>query len=178
MTAPTPHGPPAAPLAGAPAPAPGDLAPRPEDFAPRAWDALDRDEAVALLRLRSMVFVVEQRSLYLDVDGTDPLARHLACWRRGHPVAYCRVFASGECEPDAAVVSRVVTDPGWRGHGLATRAMDAALALIRAEGLGPAVRVHAQEYLVPYYERLGFRTDGKPYDWDGILHVNMIRETA
>ncbi len=176
--APMHHGPPETTPMAVPAPRPEDLSPRAQDFAPRRWEELERDEAMAIFRLRSLVFVVEQESIYLDLDGTDVQAWHLACWRQGHPVAYCRVFASGEMEPDAAVISRVVTEPAWRGHGLATRAMDHALALIRDEQLGPAVRVHAQEYLVPYYERMGFCLDGTPYDWDGILHVNMIRPQA
>jgi ElaA protein len=43
---------------------------------------------------------------------------------------------------------------------------------------GKAVRISAQQYLVRFYSRLGFRTTGEPYDEDGIPHIEMVWRPA
>lgn len=124
-----------------------------------------------LLRLRSEVFVVEQRSLYLDPDGRDrePDTRHI--WLTDdddRPVAYLRVLKETD---GAARIGRVCVAPAGRGAGAAQRLMILALA-----AAGPRCCVlDAQSYLVPFYERLGFVVVGPEYDDEGVLHVPMER---
>ena len=35
-------------------------------------------------------------------------------------------------------------------------------------------RISAQEYLISYYEKHGFKVQGSPYNEDGIPHVEML----
>ncbi|HEY0779447.1 MAG TPA: hypothetical protein VGD56_15880, partial [Gemmatirosa sp.] len=42
---------------------------------------LSLGDLYAALQLRALVFVVEQTCPFLDVDGSDHLARHLLGWR-------------------------------------------------------------------------------------------------
>ena len=135
---------------------------------------LDAATLYALLRLRTEVFVVEQRCPYPELDGRDvePGTRHLWLAPDGDPLdvrAYLRLLA----EPDGAVrIGRVCTAAKARGEGLSARLLDAALEL--AGERTPTV-LDAQSYLVGFYERYGFAASGPEYVEDGIPHVPMRR---
>ncbi|MBK7138867.1 MAG: GNAT family N-acetyltransferase [Bacteroidetes bacterium] len=38
------------------------------------------------------------------------------------------------------------------------------------------IKIEAQAYLKKFYEKQGFSIISEPYDWDGILHVDMLRK--
>jgi ElaA protein len=48
-----------------------------------------------VLRLRQSVFVIEQKCLFLDADGLDPLAVHLMGWKEGKLAVYARILPRG-----------------------------------------------------------------------------------
>ena len=81
-----------------------------------------------VLQLRDQVFVVEQQSIYGDIDGID-----LDCWHlsardaSGRLVAYARLVAPGVKYPDATAIGRVVIPPYARGSGLAKPLMQQAV---------------------------------------------------
>ena len=84
----------------------------------------------AVLRLRDQVFVVEQDSVYGDIDNLDQDAWHvLACAADGTLLAYARVLAPGVKDPLAACIGRVVVASAARGLGLGGALLDRALAL-------------------------------------------------
>jgi predicted GNAT family acetyltransferase len=59
--------------------------------------------------------------------------------------------------PGWTEISAVCTDPGYRGHGLATRLVRAVAAGIRARGETPFLHAAADNtYAIRMYERLGF----------------------
>lgn len=123
----------------------------------------------ALLRLRSEVFVVEQREPYLDLDGRDlePGTRH--CWLEegGEPVACLRILP----EPSGGTeIGRIVTAAHARGRGHAGRLLRHALELSK-----PPVTLNAQEYLQGWYETFGFEVTGTAFTYpdEEILHVPM-----
>jgi ElaA protein len=130
---------------------------------------LDTTTLYAILKLRSDVFVVEQKCFYADLDGrdTEPGTRHL--WLQGGDeiLAYLRILDDGEVER----IGRVVTAPSARGAGHAQRLMAEALTVI---GNRPSV-LSAQSYLVGFYGKFGYVQSGPEYDEDGIPHVPMLR---
>ncbi len=142
------------------------------------WRRLEEFDAPALyemLALRQRIFVIEQRSLYLDADGLDSETEHLTGHEGEHLACCLRLLPPGVRGRDAAI-GRVAVDRAWRGQGLAREMMTLALARIR-ERHGPvAVRLAAQQHLVPFYAGFGFDPVSPPYDEDGIPHVDMLRE--
>jgi ElaA protein len=126
-------------------------------------------EVYGLCRLRIDVFVVEQECPYPELDGRDlePATEHLWFEVAGEPVATLRVLDDGS----ERAIGRVATAVGWRGHRLAARLMEEALATY---GDGP-LHLGAQAYLEHWYERFGFRRSGEGYVEDGIPHVPMRR---
>jgi ElaA protein len=142
-----------------------------------AFAELDAATLYAILRLRTDVFVVEQRCPYPELDGRDlePGTRHL--WLAPpegprEPRAYLRVLAETD---GTARIGRVCVAPTGRGAGLAGELMAGALRTI---GDGMTAVLDAQTYLVEFYRRLGFVQDGPEFVEDGIPHVPMRRVTA
>ena len=138
-------------------------------------------ELYAALAARQQVFAVEQKCAFQDADGHDLHAWHLLAWTedRAAPAlaGYLRVLDPGRkyAEPS---IGRVLTVPPHRGVGLGRTLMAEGMARASRVWPGRPVRVAAQQRLESFYASLGFRTIAAPYDEDGILHVDMLIDTA
>ena len=140
------------------------------------FDELTPREVHDILQARAAVFVVEQTCAFQDVDGADPECWHLFARGEGGPiVAYCRLVPPGLKYPEPSI-GRVITSTSARRTGAGRALMREAVA--RAETLWPRtpLRIGAQMYLKAFYEGFGFRQSSEPYDEDGILHIEMIRQ--
>lgn len=141
----------------------------------------DLDAAILydLLTLRIEVFVVEQACPYPDLDGSDLLARTRHFWleeRSGEVIATLRLIDEAPIEGNPGGrrqfrIGRVCTRAAARGHGYATRLLQAALADVGADPCA----LNAQTYLIDMYARHGFVVDGDEFCEDGIPHVPMRR---
>jgi ElaA protein len=131
------------------------------------WSELEPGTAYGILRVRSAVFVVEQRCPYLDLDGRDLEPDALQLWIdvEGEVVSCLRVLrlASGESK-----IGRVATDPAHRSLGYASMLMRRALELV-----DPPVLLNAQAHLGGWYAHFGFAVSGAGWDEDGIPHLPM-----
>jgi ElaA protein len=128
-----------------------------------------------LFQVRAAAFIVEQDCVFQDLDGIDPQCWHLLGRRKGELVAYCRFVPPGGkfAEPS---IGRVVTTPAVRGTGLGRELVREALR--RADKLWPGrpIRIGAQKHLDRFYGEFGFAVASEPYDEDGILHIEMLRQ--
>lgn len=125
---------------------------------------------------RQQVFVVEQHCAYLDADGHDEPAFHLAAWAPGHrmPLAYARVIDPGVKYAEPAI-GRVLTTAAGRGMGLGRELMQRAVAHTAEAFPGLGIRLSAQSHLEAFYQSLGFGVVGQRYLEDGIPHTEMLR---
>ena len=138
---------------------------------------LSREQLYDLLQLRSEVFVVEQQSLFSDIDGLDRLARHLLLFLDQQLVGYLRLLGPEHNGAGTVTISRVVLRRRARGRGLGRAMMEAALKESRR--LFPAVQIKlsAQVDQEVFYRSIGFSSlPGEPYDDAGILHIDMVAE--
>ena len=122
--------------------------------------------------LRQLVFVVEQDCVYLDLDGRDLEPGTVQVWAEdpnGDIAATVRILAEDSAEPGLRSIGRVVTDPEWRGRGVAAALLEEAIA----QCAGHPISLHAQSHLVAWYSRFGFETNGPEYLEDGIPHTPM-----
>jgi len=138
----------------------------------RAWAAdLTPARLYDLLRLRTDIFVVEQKCPYPELDGRDlePGARHF--WLaddEGRVLATLRLLEdrSGEFR-----IGRVCTAADARGNGLSGRLMAAVVAEV---GSAPSV-LDAQVTVKDFYARYGYVEQGEEFVEDGIPHITMRR---
>lgn len=133
-------------------------------------DELDASTLYALLKLRAEVFIAEQQSPWLDVDGRDldPSTVHLFVPDGAAVAATVRVTDEG---PGLAAIGRVCAAPSYRGRGLIGGLMTAALGELH----GRACLLEAQSHLEPLYAKYGFAVTGAEFVEDGIPHVPMRR---
>ena len=137
-----------------------------------ARDASEREAAFAL---RRAVFVEEQGvPLPAELDEHEDAATHLLAYDpEGRVVGTARWRPYGP-GGRSGKIERVAVGRGERGRGIGVALVEAALADLRAAGLGEAV-LHAQAHARAFYERLGFAAEGEPFDEEGIAHVRMRR---
>ena len=144
------------------------------------WEDLSRDELHAFLRLRIDVFVVEQNCPYPELDGKDQYSLHMFTEHedlsKGNPVeAYLRIVKPGFSYNEPSI-GRVATSKSARGKGLGKELMQKALIECANRWPNSGVRISAQEYLIKFYEDLGFKVSSDPYFEDAIPHVQMFKE--
>jgi len=145
-----------------------------EAFTWRDFPDLSPFELHAVLKLRCDVFIVEQECAFPEIDGKDPLARHLLCHHGADLIGCLRLFDPGVAG-DEARIGRVVVAPPARGTGLGRRLMQAALDEIEARHGRIPVALSAQLHLEAFYAGFGFTRVAEPYLEDGIPHCDMRR---
>jgi ElaA protein len=140
------------------------------------FEALSVTELQYIYMARQNVFVVEQQCVYLDADGLDEQAFHLAAWSPSHrqPLAYARLLDPGAKYAEASI-GRVITTAPCRGRGLGRELVRRAIAHAAILWPGCALRISAQTRLEAFYAGFGFVAEGPRYLEDGIEHTAMLR---
>lgn len=139
----------------------------------KSYDELNKDELYKVLKFRQEIFVVEQKSWYLDADGLDQCSLHLLTINNDNLIGYLRLTPPGKKYVEASI-GRVSIDKGHRGKGLGDKLLSLGIEKGKAVYSSGSYRISAQEYLISYYENHGFKVHGDPYDEDGISHVEMV----
>jgi ElaA protein len=135
----------------------------------KSYESLSKDELYACLWLRDRVFVVGQKITAIsEIDGDDPRWHHLLGYDpTGALVGYARLLWSA----DPVLVGRIAIDTDRQGEGLGTELMQEVHRLLGERGAA----MHAQAYLKPWYEQLGWRVCGPPFLEAQIDHLPMER---
>ena len=138
------------------------------EFIVKTFDELTTAELYEILKVRSAVFVVEQKCAYQDIDGIDYHCVHMY-YRDGNDIAaYLRAFYK---EPDVVQIGRVMTMK--RGAGLGGRLLHQALLEIEDHMPCRKIYLEAQSYATGFYAREGFRITSDEFLEDGIPHRQM-----
>lgn len=131
------------------------------------------DEREACFAIRNEVFVVEQKVPHeRDRDGLDDAALHFLARRGREPVGTARVRFKDNGA--TAKIERVAIRKPARGLRLGA----ALMRFIEADDdIGQAARLilEAQTYIIPFYERLGYKASGDEFMDAGIPHRLMSK---
>ena len=127
------------------------------------------------MALRQRVFVVEQQSIYIDLDGLDQGALHLCVQehKSEEVIGYTRLRLDKKSK--VAKIERVVIDQNYRGKGIANQLMQACLDKSILDQMAE-IKLSAQVEVIPYYKKWGFVAVGDVYDDGGIDHRDMIKK--
>lgn len=142
------------------------------DWHTLAFAELGGDELYAVLRLRAQVFVVEQQSVYLDLDGKDQQAAHMLCRRGDELAAYQRCLPPGVSYEQSSI-GRIVVHPQWRGARLGRELVQRGIEHNLRAWPGSGICISAQAHLQEFYASMGFVAQGQTYQEDGIPHRQM-----
>lgn len=136
---------------------------------------LSLERLYAVFAARIEVFVVEQTSIYQDMDGLDLAATHLIGWSQSNVAAYLRVLGPDTRFAERSI-GRVLTTKPFRGTGIGRVLFAKAVAYMDERYPKEPVRIGAQAHLDRFYGGFGFVVASAPYIEDGIPHVEMVRE--
>ena len=141
----------------------------------KTFAELTVNELYDLLKLRSEVFVVEQKCIFLDIDNNDQKAFHTIGYLGEEVVATTRLFDKNIMYDGYQSIGRVVGSPRHRGLGIGKALMQYSIQECeRLFGKGP-IKIGAQLYLKKFYGEQGFEQSGDIYLEDEIDHIPMIR---
>jgi len=119
-----------------------------------------------LQRIRRAVFIDEQKMAESDEwDDEDAVSVHVLAVLNREPVGTGRLNPAGK-------IGRIAVIAGSRGRGIGAEIMRRLLEEARRLGIREAF-LHAQMQALPFYEKLGFRSEGGVFDEAGIPHVRM-----
>jgi ElaA protein len=138
----------------------------------KTFEELSKDELYALAKLRQQVFIVEQNSIYSDLDDYDQVAIHFLDFdSSGKLTVYARYR---QCDgTDEIKIERVVLDKSVRGRGQGKRLMNIMLNDIHVNFRKTRIALSSQLEVCSFYRSLGFTTQGESYDDGGIEHITM-----
>ncbi len=135
------------------------------------YSELTADELYDILHVRVLVFVVEQKCPYEEVDGRDKQAYHVFLRDETGIKAYLRVLDRGVSFEEISI-GRVLTFDCGGGYGHII--LYAGIAAARKKFGADAIRIEAQTYARKLYEDHGCRQDGEEFLEDDIPHIPMI----
>ena len=136
---------------------------------------LSLNQFYALAKLRQDVFIVEQQSIYVDLDGLDSEAKHFLCWSSAQADAQLIGYARYRvCAAQEQIkIERVVLAAAARGQGVGKLIMQTILQDIDVQQVGAQISLSSQVAAQTFYQALGFVAQGESYDDGGIEHITM-----
>jgi ElaA protein len=144
----------------------------------RRFADFSASELYDVLAFRQDVFIVEQNSVYRDLDFLDQLADHLvATSEEGRLSGYLRCLGPPSGMRDASF-GRVVVAAAARGTGLGRELVSRAVERLRRQHSGADIVIGAQAHLEPFYASFGFAREGELYDDGGVPHYHMRLRAA
>ena len=129
-----------------------------------------------ILALSADVFVVEQTCAYQDLDGKDE--HSFWVWaedENGTVHATARLLPAGISYKEISI-GRVCTSMQSRGSGLGKLLMKESLVQCENIWGSEPITISAQQYLLKFYNELGFVEEGEMYLEDDIPHLKMKRK--
>ncbi len=129
-------------------------------------------EREAVFALRMEVFVDEQGvSPEIELDAEDARAIHILAEEEGVVLGCARILLHGK----DAHLGRIAVKKAYRDRGIGSAVVRFAIGLCRERGC-THIGLGAQMHAVGFYESLGFRPYGQPFEEAGILHIAMAMD--
>lgn len=136
--------------------------------------AEEKEDVESALAIRRKVFQEERGiSAEADLDGNDEAAIHflLYCGNVAAGTARVRCLDGGDAA--LARIERVAVLPEFRSCGIGKMMMEHILHFLQQQKWVDKVELNAQESVKGFYEKIGFRQAGAPFEKAGALHVAM-----
>lgn len=146
------------------------------EFKIKLFNELTNEELYEINKSRFEVFVEEQKITEQEFDDIDKVCYHLFAMDQGRVIAYCRIIPGGITYEQPSI-GRVLVLRNYRKKMLAEKMMKMAIEFITENLKGNSIVISAQQYIVPLYEKLGFKKFSEPYMEVSIPHIKMKRDS-
>jgi predicted GNAT family N-acyltransferase len=126
-----------------------------------------------VLEIRRQVFTEEQGiKREQDIDGLDQNSDHIIAYDNNAPVGTARIRYKIGIQ---AKLERIAVLKPYRGQGIGKKTIEASLGMAKTKGV-LEVTLDSQQSAAGFYQKLGFRQEGAPFEEVGIPHVVMTRK--
>ena len=139
----------------------------------KTYEQLSKDELYSILQFRIGIFMIEQQSIYEDLDGLDQHAMHFLGIDGDKLIAYGRMHINSDNH--FAIIRRICIHKDYRGQKLGDILMEKIMSHIDTMSNFRGAELDAQNHLQRFYEKFGFHSEGAPYDDGGVLHIRMLK---
>lgn len=120
-------------------------------------------------KIRQIVFIDEQKvSDALEWDEEDNISEHLVVYNKQKAIANARFYLLS----NKAILGRMAVLADYRGQGVGLYLLKESLTLIKQKNISK-VMIHAQELVIPFYQKVGFMAEGKTFFEANIPHRKM-----
>lgn len=124
------------------------------------------------LSIRKIVFINEQNvPLELEIDDLEDKCDYIVCYIDSHPVATARLYMTS----NYAKVQRVAVLQANRGLKIGIKLMLEVEKNAKQKGV-QQLKLGAQEYAIPFYNKLNYQVCSSRYLDAGIWHKDMIKQ--
>lgn len=124
------------------------------------------------LAIRKVVFMDEQKVPYeLEIDELEDVSHHVVGYIDNTPTATARIY---EKYPAAYKIQRVAVLTERRKTGLGKQLMNEIERYATELGAEKLI-LDAQDYAIPFYEKLGYVVEGEGFMDAGIPHHSMTK---
>ena len=139
------------------------------------FSELTTTQLYQLLKLRTDIFVVEQKCAYPELDNKDHQSGvlHILGYIKEELIAYTRILPPGINHSNLSI-SRVALKEKSRGNGFGHQLITKTLIECETHFPRQDIKISAQEYLINVYKKYNFTQISKVYLDDGIPHIDMI----
>ncbi|MDE6555066.1 MAG: GNAT family N-acetyltransferase [Lactobacillus sp.] len=143
-------------------------------FSFKKIDEMTGREAFCIERLRSEVFVSEQKITLPEIDNEDFSAIHVFMLNenKDNALATCRIFKEQNGD---WYLGRVVVSKEARGMHLGSKMLEEVHHYLKENGVD-RLYCHAQMTAKPFYDYLDYQVKGDTFDEGGIEHVLMYKD--
>jgi len=132
---------------------------------------IDTDDALYAeeRRLRSEVLILPFGiTPGAEVFPTENTSYHLVAVEDGRVIG-CALFIP---EGRGGRICQMAVEPTYQGHGVGRELVRRLEKRLKSEGFDGAY-LHARHYAVGFYERMGYKRDGEPFEEVGMEHFVM-----
>jgi predicted GNAT family N-acyltransferase len=136
-------------------------------------EAFTFEDHAFCVQIRTLVFVVGQSvPPELEIDQHENTAHHFLARLDGVPVAAARWRSSGS---ETAKIERMAVLPAAQGLKIGTALLEHMIEVLTMNNGIDIVKLGAQDYAIPFYEKQGFTVQGDGFLDAGIAHHMMQR---
>lgn len=135
----------------------------------KEFEDLTIDELYQILKLRNLIFIVEQECPYEDIDGIDRNSIHLFQKQDNEIVSYLRIILKDKY----AIIGRVLVKESYRRKNLGKEILQKGIEYTFNNFDYDEINIEAQEYLRDLYASLGFKVTSDIFILDNIAHIEM-----
>ena len=134
------------------------------------------EEPDAIREIRDRVFALEQGiDPALDWDGKDSQCVHFLAYCEQQAVAVLRLREIEQHDTPHLKLERLAVLADQRRQGIGSELVSTAIAYAKEQGYRSMI-LNAQIQSLPFYQSLGFQSEGDRFEEAGIPHIKMWRE--